>query len=45
MCIRKRLVATGACDISNMVYKLNHGFTPIIIIGKAKKELDLQNIA
>jgi hypothetical protein len=40
-----RFVAAWAFDISNMVYKLNHGYTLMIFIGRAKKELDLQNIA
>ena len=38
---RRRFVATGACDISNMVYKLIHGYIPIMFIGQNEKSLEL----
>ena len=38
---RRRFVAAGACDISNMVYKLVHEYTPIMFIGQNEKSLEL----
>ena len=42
--VRRRLVAARACDISNMVYKLNHEYIPIMFIGQNEKSLELTKI-